>query len=169
MASVVESDSVLALDIGSATTRAMLFDVVEGRYRFVAIGQAPSTAYAPFNDVSPGVEAAIDKLQEITGRIFLDADRRLISSIQADGSGVEAVSATISAGATLKIIIAGLLSDVSLESAKNLAESTYARVVETLSLNDTRKAEEQIDSILKANPDPNLFKRSSRSLVWQPI
>jgi hypothetical protein len=153
MASVVESDSVLALDIGSATTRAMLFDVVEGRYRFVAIGQAPSTAYAPFNDVSPGVEAAIDKLQEITGRIFLDADRRLISSIQADGSGVEAVSATISAGATLKIIIAGLLSDVSLESAKNLAESTYARVVETLSLNDTRKAEEQIDSILKANPD----------------
>ncbi len=153
MASVVESDSVLALDIGSATTRAMLFDVVEGRYRFVAIGQAPSTAHAPFNDISPGVEAAIDKLQEITGRIFLDADRRLISSIQADGSGVEAVSATISAGATLKIIVAGLLSDVSLESAKNLAESTYARVVESLSLNDTRKAEEQIDSILKANPD----------------
>ncbi len=153
MASVVESDSVLAIDIGSATTRAMLFDVVEGRYRFVAIGQAPSTAHAPFNDISPGVETAIEKLQEITGRIFLDADRRLISSVQADGSGVEAVSATISAGATLKVVIAGLLSDVSLESAKNLAESTYAQIVESLSLNDTRKAEEQIDAILKANPD----------------
>ncbi|MBT3336505.1 MAG: hypothetical protein HN855_00815 [Anaerolineae bacterium] len=153
MASVIESDSVLALDIGSATTRAMLFDVVEGRYRFVAIGQASSSAHAPFNDVAHGVEGAIQKLQEITGRIFLDSDRRLIASVQADGTGIESVSATISAGATLKVVVAGLLADVSLESAENLAESTYAQIVEKISLNDPRKAEEQIDSILKANPD----------------
>jgi len=153
MASVIEGDSVLAIDVGSASTRAMLFDVVEGRYRFIAVGQSPSTAHAPFNDISAGVVEAIEKLEEITGKNFIDPDQHLITSIQEDGSGIEAISTSISAGATLKIVVAGLLSDVSLESAKNLAESTYARVIESLSLNDPRKAEEQIDAILKADPD----------------
>ena len=153
MASLIKGDSVLAIDVGSATTRAMLFDVVESRYRFIAIGQSPSTIHAPFNDISAGIGESIEKLQKITGRAFIDADQRIISSVQKDGSGVDAIVATISAGATLKVVVAGLLSEVSLESAKNLAESTYARVVDSISLNDTRKEEEQIDAILKANPD----------------
>ncbi len=153
MASVIEGVSVLALDIGSATTRAMLFDVVDGRYRFIAIGQSPSTSHAPFNDISAGIGESIERLAEITGRKFIDDDQHIISSIQEDGSGVDAITASISTGETLRVVIAGLLSDVSLESAKNLAESTYARVVESISLNDPRKAEEQIDAILKANPD----------------
>ena len=153
MASSIEGDSILALDVGSATTRAILFDVVEGHYRFIAIGQSPSTAHAPFNDISAGIGEAIDKLEKITGKTFIDAEGKILSSIQEDGSGVDAISATISAGKTLKIIVAGLLSEVSLESAKNLAESTYARVVGSISLNDTRKSEEQIDAILKASPD----------------
>ena len=153
MASIIEGDSVLAIDVGSATTRAMLFDVVESRYRFIAIGQSPSTAHAPFNDISAGIGEAIERLEEITGRNFVDEDQTLISSVQEDGSGVDAITATVSAGATLRIVAAGLLSDVSLKSAKNLAEATYARVVESISLNDPRKEEEQIDAILKANPD----------------
>ena len=153
MASIIEGDSVLSIDVGSATTRAILFDVVDGRYRFIAIGQSLSTAHAPFNDISDGVGEAIDRLAEITGRKFIDEEQHLISSIQEDGSGVDAITATISAGATLRIVAAGLLSEVSLESAKNLAESTYGQVVESISLNDPRKEEEQIDAILKTKPD----------------
>ena len=153
MASVIQGDSVLILDIGSATTRAILFDVVESRYRFIAVGQSPSTAHAPFNNIFAGIEEAIENLQKITGRTCIDSEQRLLSSVQEDGSGVDAISATISAGTPLKIVIAGLLSDVSLESARNLAESTYACVVESISLNDVRKEEEQIDAILEADPD----------------
>ena len=154
MASVIDSDSVLAIDIGSATTRAMLFDIVEGRYRFVAVGHAPSSTYAPVSDVLTGVGDAITNLEKITGRTFIDSrTNNIISSIQADGSGVDAITATISAGQPLRAVVAGLLADVSLESAKNLVASTYARVVETISLNDTRPAEEQLDAILKSNPD----------------
>ncbi|NOY97833.1 MAG: hypothetical protein GXP40_01340 [Chloroflexi bacterium] len=152
-ASIIEGDSLLAVDVGTATTRAMLFDVVDGRYRFIAIGQSPTTAQAPFKDIGEGVRQAIENLQNVTGRTFIDTDRRLITSSQPDGSGVDAFTATISAGSTLKVVVAGLLSDVSLESAKHLAESTYARVVETLGLNDTRLAQEQIDSIINACPD----------------
>jgi hypothetical protein len=169
MASIIEGDSVLAIDVGSATTRAILFDVVESRYRFVAIGQSPSTAHAPFNNIFVGVEEAIAGLEEITGRKFIDEEQRLISSLQEDGSGVDAVAATLSAGETLRVVVAGLLSGVSLESATNLAESTYAQVVEKISLNDPRKEEEQIDAILKANPNLIIIaggtdKGASRSL-----
>ena len=140
MASVIDSDSVLAIDIGSATTRAMLFDIVDGRYRFVAIGQASSSAHAPVNDVLSGVGDAITQLEKITGRKFIDGDNQVISSVQSDGSGVDAITGTISAGPPLRAVVAGLLADVSLVSAKNLAESNYVRVVETLSLNDPTTA-----------------------------
>jgi len=152
-ASIIESDSLLAVDVGAATTRAMLFDVVEGRYRFIAIGQSPSTAQAPFKDIYEGVHQAVKNLQKTTGRKLIDSERRLITTSQSDGSGVDAFSASLSAGPTLRVVVAGLLADVSLESAQHLAESTYARVVETLSLNDPRKPQEQIDGILRGRPD----------------
>jgi hypothetical protein len=46
-----------------------------------------------------------------------------------------------------------LLDDVSLESTQRLASSTYTRVVETIGLNDARKPEEQIDSLVNIHPD----------------
>jgi N-acetylglucosamine kinase-like BadF-type ATPase len=65
----IESESLLAVDVGGANTRAALFDVVEGEYRFVAAGSAPSTAEAPFRDVGEGVRNAIIELQSVTGRV----------------------------------------------------------------------------------------------------
>ena len=46
--SLINADSLLAIDVGAVSTRAMLFDVVDGRYRFLPGGTAPSTAEAPF-------------------------------------------------------------------------------------------------------------------------
>jgi hypothetical protein len=151
--SLVQGDSLLAVDIGGATTRAVLFDVVEGEYRFLASGSAPSTAEAPFKDVSEGVRNAITSLQSVTGRRLLDADRRLVTPSQPDGSGVDAFVSTLSAGPALKTVIVALLSDVSLESARRLAETTYTRVIDSMGLNDHRKADEQIDALLRLRPD----------------
>ena len=50
--SLVDGNSLLAIDVGAANTRAVLFDVIEGEYRFVAAGIAPTTAEAPFKDVA---------------------------------------------------------------------------------------------------------------------
>ena len=141
-ASLVQNESILAIDVGATMTRAVLFDVVEGQYRFVASGQAPSTADVPFKDIGLGVRAAITNLQNITGATLLGAqDNNLIAPSQPDGSGVDAVVATVSAGPAVKTVVVGLLSDVSLQSAQRLAESTYSRVVDTLGLSDHRKAE----------------------------
>jgi hypothetical protein len=151
--SLVDDNSILAVDVGAANTRAVMFDVVEGEYRFVASGVAPSTAEAPFKDVSEGVRNAIVNLQTILGKSLLDDSRDLITPSQPNGSGVDGMVVTISAGPTIKAVLVGLLKDVSLESARRLTESTYARIVETLSLNDRRKPDQQIDALLRVQPD----------------
>ena len=150
--SLVDADSLLAVDVGSVTTRAALFDVVEGYYRFIASGHAPSTAGAPFKDLSEGVHHAIEDLELITGRKFLGENQRLI--LPADnGKGVDTFAATFSAGPAMKTVVVGLLNDVSVESAQRLARTAYARVVDTIGLNDKRKPEQQIDTLLRLRPD----------------
>ncbi len=47
MTSLVDAESVLAIDIGSLNTRTLLFDVVDGQYHFIASSTAPTTATAP--------------------------------------------------------------------------------------------------------------------------
>ena len=152
-ASLVQTESVLAIEVGAAVTRVVLFDVVEGQYRFVASGQAPSTAESPFKDVGIGVREAIVSLQNITGTKILRPDGSLITPAQPDGSGVDSVVATISAGPSVKTVIVGLLNEVSLQSARRLAESTYSRIVDSLDLSDQRKPEQQLDSIVRSRPD----------------
>jgi len=151
-ASLVDADSLLAVDVGTVTTRASLFDVVEGCYRFVAAGQAPTTAAAPFKDVSEGVRLAIENLQIITGRTLLDDTHHLLMPTQ-EGKGVDSFAATLSAGPTLKTVVVGLLDDVSVESAQRLARTAYTRIVDTIQMNDKRKMEEQIDALVRINPD----------------
>jgi hypothetical protein len=149
---LVDADSLLTIDVGTVTTRAALFDLVGSHYRFIASGQAPSTAAAPFRNIGEGVRQAIENLQAVTGRSFLGADLHLIMPA-VEGVGVDTFAATLSAGPAFKTAVVGLLDDVSLESIQRLARSTYAQVVDTIGLNDSRKPEEQIDSLLRLRPD----------------
>lgn len=151
--SLVAGNSLLAIDIGSANTRAVFFDVIEGEYRFVASGIAPSTAESPVRDVSEGARDAIQALQTILKKTLLDGSRNLILPSQADGSGVDALVVTLSAGPAVRTLIVGLLKDVSLESARKLTESSYTRIVDTISLGDQRKPEQKIDGILRGRPE----------------
>ena len=150
--SLVQGDSLLAVNIGAATTRAVLFDVVEGEYRLLASASSASTVGAPFQDVGEGVRNTIHDLQSVTGRTLLNANG-LITPSQPDGSGVDAFVSTLSAGPVLKTAVVGLLDEVSLESALRLAEMTYSRVVDSVGLNNHRKADQQIDTLLRLQPD----------------
>ncbi len=152
-ASIVDADSVLAIDVGTVTTRAFFFDAVEGSYRFVAMGSAPSTYAPPINNSTEGVRNAIDDLQAITGRSFINENEVLITPSSEITGGVDALAATTSAVAPLKILTVGLLEDVSLESAKNLASTIYSRLVDSISMNDRRKLVTKVDDILRQQPD----------------
>jgi len=151
--SLIDADSLLVIDIGTAATRAILFDVVDGRYRFLAMGTGPTTDIAPYRDVREGVRQALDQLQLITSRVFVGSDENLIIPSAPDGTGVDTCAVVMSAGAPLKIVVVGLLEDVSLESARRLADTAYAGAVESISLNDRRKTEARIDLIMRLRPD----------------
>ncbi len=151
--SSASADSVLAIDVGTTNTRTALFDVVDNRYRFIASGTAPTTVNAPYKDIGEGIGIALDRLQAITGRIIIGSDGSFIIPTRIDGSGVDKIVATLSAGPPLKVIVLGLLDDLSLGSVRRVAESTYSKVVDSIGLNDPRNPAERIDAIIKHSPD----------------
>src|SRR4030042_3706981 len=102
--SLIDADSVLAIEIGTVSTRVILFDVVEGRYRFLGQGVVPTTMSAPSNDVSVGVKAALDQLHDITGRVLFNAGGQLIVPSQPNGSGGDACVGPVSVGAPLGVV-----------------------------------------------------------------
>jgi hypothetical protein len=151
--SIVDAESVLAVDLGSVHTRVVLFDVVDGQYHFIAGGMVPSTVNAPYGDVQEGLYAALEELRQVTGRALIDHDKQLIVPAQPDGSGVDRLVVTYSAGPEVRVLTAGLLGEVSLDSAQRLVNTIPAKIVETLGLTDRRPADVQIDAIIKAEPD----------------
>lgn len=96
MSSIVDSDSVLAVDLGTVSTRVMLFDAVGDRYRFLGSSKTPTTAEAPLYDCREGILRAIRQLQEITGRTFLDSHGNIILPGMPSGEGVDRLLITYS-------------------------------------------------------------------------
>ena len=111
------SESILAIDCGSTTTQASLFGQVGGEYRFIAKGEAPSTVEPPWNDLMASVRQAIWQLSEVTGWLLLDDRGQLITPERQNG-GVDAVVATTSASEPLRLVLVGIMRDVSLASAR---------------------------------------------------
>jgi hypothetical protein len=153
MSSGLDADTVLAIDVGSVSTRASLFDVVDGRYRLIASSRAPSTAGPPLYDVSEGVRMALDQVQTITGRQLLDESDMLIMPVTSKGAGADVFVATASAGPKVPTVLVGLMPDVSTRSAERMADSTYLELVEVINLLDRRRDEEKISRIIAARPD----------------
>jgi len=153
MSAIVDADTLLAVDVGSVNTRASLFDVVDGRYRFVATGRSASTVGAPVADIGEGVRSALGSVQSVTGRRLIDESDLLILPATADGSGTDVFVATSSAGPSLRTVMVGLMPGVSIASARRLATATYLNVLDEISLTDRRREEEQIDLLLRARPD----------------
>jgi len=146
-------NALVAIDLGSVSTRAQFFDAVEGRYRFIAAGEAPTSAGAPTFDVNHGVLQALAELQSITGRQLLNERGLLLANDTEGNIGANALTATFSVGAPLRVITVGLLDGVSLHSVNNLVDSFHCEVVDSLSLGDRRSPERVIDAISQNLPD----------------
>jgi hypothetical protein len=153
MSTILDAETLLAVDVGSVNTRASLYDVVDGRYRLIATGRAPSTAAAPLYDVSEGVRLAMDQIKTTTGRQLIDESDLLIMPVTSQGSGVDLFVATGSAGPKVRTVLVGLMPGVSTTSALRMAESTYLELVEVVNLLDRRRDEDKISAIVKAQPD----------------
>ena len=102
-------NSILVADCGAVFTKVSLFGLVEGQYRLMARGEAPTTIAAPHEDITRGIIQAINVIEFITGRQFV-AEGRIISPEQSIGDGVDVFITTISAGGPLRLAVLGAVS-----------------------------------------------------------
>ncbi len=153
----LQISTVVGLEIGSINTRAFLFDVVEESYRLIASAVTPSTHIEPVFDIGDAIFEVLSRLQDVTGRVFLDHDANLIVPSQPGGEGIDCLVTTTSCVPDLKLAFFGLLNEVSMDSARKLANASYARIVEAISINDRRPYSAQLDAIVAAQPDLILF------------
>ena len=100
------ASSILVADCGTVFTKVSLLGLVEGQYRLMARGEAPTSAAAPHHDITKGLVQAINEIEFVTGRHFV-ADGRLISPEQSSGDGVDLFISTISAGGPIRLLVLG--------------------------------------------------------------
>ncbi len=153
VADVQTSRSYLVAECGHCNTTVMLFDVVGGRYRLVARGTSLTTAGSPWFDATLGVKQAIQQIGLATGRSFFDQQGSLIRPARSDGSGIDEFGLLISIGESQRIILAGLLDEISIASARKVIFPLFAHEVDCFSLSDMRNRPAQVMAILQHRPD----------------
>ncbi len=144
--------SILATDCGSTTTKCILIEHRgEEGFRLAVRGEAPTTVEAPAEDVTQGVVNAVAEVQELIGRPLLEGSTILKPY---DGKqGVDVYLSTSSAGGGLQMVVAGVVKEMTGESAQRAALGAGAIVMETLASNDKRLPHEKIALIRQLRPD----------------
>ena len=146
-----EIRSILATDCGSTTTKAILIEKRGDEYQLIVRGEAPTTVEAPVEDVTAGVINAITEVEELAGRKLLD--NGVILKPQRGEEGVDIYISTSSAGGGLQMMVAGVVRNLTGESAERAALGAGAIVMDVIASNDKRLPHEKIERIRHLRPD----------------
>ena len=147
----VEIRSILATDCGSTTTKAILIEKRGDEYQLIVRGEAPTTVEAPVEDVTAGVINAITEVEELAGRKLLD--NGAVIKPQNGDDGVDIYISTSSAGGGLQMMVAGVVRNLTGESAERAALGAGAIVMDVIASNDKRLPHEKIERIRHLRPD----------------
>ena len=142
---------IIATDCGSTTTKAILIEKQGDEYRLINRGEAPTTVEAPVEDVTAGVINAITEVEELAGRRLLENGQ--IIKPQQNGDGVDLYISTSSAGGGLQMMVAGVVRNLTAESAERAALGAGAIVMDVIASNDKRLPHEKIERIRALRPD----------------
>jgi len=121
------ASSLLVADCGTVFTKVSLFGLVEGQYRLMARGEAPTTIAPPYEDITKGIIQAINVIEFITGRNFI-SNGRILSPEQPNGDGVDLFISTISAGGPLRLVVLGAVDATLEEFARQAVSGLYAEI-----------------------------------------
>lgn len=133
-------NSILAFDCGSSTTTAVLIEQVNGAYRLVATAQALSTYASPWQDITIGMLEAVREIERTVGRTLFNSGGWPLTPQNTNRQGIDAVVIVASAGPPLAVVLAGLMKNISLTSARRAAATTYATVTSELALDTEQPA-----------------------------
>ena len=144
--------AVLAADVGSTMTKAILLEPRGDGYEITARGEAPTTVEAPYEDVMIGVTDALRRLAATARRELVDDGGEILLPA-ANGRGVDVFVATSSAGGGLQMSVAGIIKNLTAESAQRAALGAGAIVMDVISIDDARLVIERIRRLKELRPD----------------
>ncbi|MBA2285483.1 MAG: glutamate mutase L [Ktedonobacteraceae bacterium] len=137
------ANSILVADCGTVFTKVSLLGLVEGQYRLMARGEAPTTVTPPQADITRGITQAIQEIEFITGRQLI-SDGQIVSPEQKDGNGVDVFVATISAGGPMRLVALGAvdpgLGELVTRAVSGLYAETYVLAAPSYTASTTSPA-----------------------------
>ena len=148
-----ELNTVLVTDCGSTTTKALLFERKPDGWRQTFRGEAPTTVEEPVADITVGATNSFKEIQELSGRQILDDAEKLMVSTHDSTKGIDLYLSTSSAGGGLQMLVAGVVKNITTESAERAALGAGAIVMEAVSADDGREDHERIERIRHVKPD----------------
>jgi uncharacterized protein (TIGR01319 family) len=128
-------------DVGSTTTKAILFRREEGQWRSYR-REAPTTVEAPDADVTVGIARAFESLEKATG-----------AALMVDGKPVVPYLSTSSAGGGLAMVVTGLVRHVTSRSAERVALGAGSILLDVIAMDDGRTPYEKIQALKELRPD----------------
>ncbi len=144
--------SILAVDVGSTMTKLIMIERRADEYRVSGRSEAKTTVEAPHEDVMVGLRASVRRMEDLTSHKLLDGDNLIIPR-RTDGSGVDAMVATSSAGGGLQMMCVGLMRALTAESAERAALGAGAIVMDVVAADDSRTVVERVHLLRNQRPD----------------
>jgi uncharacterized protein (TIGR01319 family) len=135
------TDRFLITDVGSTTTKAILFAKEGDKWTFQR-RESPTTVEKPHENVAIGVLKAIHALEKATGE-----------TLAVDGVPAVPFLCTSSAGGGLAMVVTGLVRHLTAESADRAALGAGAIVLDVIAMNDGRTPYRKIEDLRRHRPD----------------
>lgn len=148
-----QANSFLAADFGSITTRVVLVDVVDGQYRLVARASGRTSIGYPLDNVNVALHQIVKNVGELTGRSFVDGAGNIITPEDANRHGVDYFLTTASAGRPMRAVIAGLMPDISIKTARRVLNAASIQVADVVHVSDDRDEEARVNAFILNTPD----------------
>ena len=152
MATTHSLNTILITDIGSTTTKSLLFRRnAHGKMTFYSSGFSKTTVEVPDEDVWIGIKNSIKSLENNCGLKLMNEDELIIPSLV--DSGTDLFLATSSAGGGLQMITVGLTKQYTGESAERTALGAGAIIAGIMAINDGKTPFEKIKDLQELKPD----------------
>lgn len=133
---------ILASDIGSTTTKAVVFDLSAGTLTAVGAVQEPTTVEPPFSDVTVGLYRAVQRLESETGLVLMDGNTLCVPYFT-----------TSSAGGGLQVMVIGYTMADSCRIAESTAYGAGAVISGAFAIDSDGGRLDKIDRMNRLNPD----------------
>ena len=149
---LLRPSSILAVDVGSVNTRALLFDVVDGAYQLVAQGKGRSALGSPTDDCLVGLLPLLRELEAASGRRLLDAQERIIRPEQSDNVGVDYCLTTTSAGHPVRALLLGLYPSLDIAALRRAIAPFMIEPVAEIHLEDGLSERGRLNRLVHSRP-----------------